>query len=498
MSNDKLEKEFREKIDGHISPIDSDALWSDIQKKRGVEQPSRKKRIIWALLGLLLICGTYCAISNLDSNSHASLNPDSTRSTNSISDSNNESLSNKKVYYSKGIKSNNRDNKNTVSSENKKSDSTQANDKTELLDQTQKSISSTSIQAKQNYTASPIKFNISDTHQNTPWSPASKFSQKENITQDGSSFKIHAPNSGLNKKELKISKDEKSKTDSNKEVNQSTKEIDKKLIADNASWLTEEVPFLEVSLLKNNIEKPSLKKIPAVTNKRSSNFEIGASFNYEYAFRSLNSNSSDSSIFGPAYAELRNESEIFVESYRASLFLRHNFKHNFRASVGVEYAQLTERFDSSIFLGSEFRMDSTINVAPIKVDSFRVRKIHNRYSSINIPVQIGKSFGKKRLSYFIDIGALLNISFEKSGQIFSSAQMNPDFLDISTPAEELQEDLFKISYMAHAGLSYQLDDKTKFELGPQFHSSFKPEVRISSIETSRSYLGLRLNLIRNF
>ena len=64
-------------------------------------------------------------------------------------------------------------------------------------------------------------------------------------------------------------------------------------------------------------------------------------------------------------------------------------------------------------------------------------------------------------------------------------------------AEGIQEGLFNLSYMIHAGLSYQLDHKTKIELGPQFHFSFKPEFIINGIETRRSYLGLRLNLIRS-
>jgi hypothetical protein len=498
MSDHKLEKEFREKIDGHISPIDSDALWSDIQKKRGQEQPSRKKRIIWALLGLLLICGIYCTISNLDTDSNFSLNPNSTTNTNSISDSKINSTTNKSANNSKSLESNNSEKKNTISSKNEKSSLTQANDKTELLDQTLKSTSGTSIQAKQSYSTSPINFNNSDAHLNTQSIPISYLIQKDDITQDGSSFKINGTNSELNKTELNISKDDKAKIDKIEKTKHNKTGVNKKLIADNTSWLTKEIPFLEVDLMKNDIEQPSLKRIPAIANKRNSNFEIGASFNYEYAFRNLNSIANDSGGIGQAYADLRNDSEKFIESYRASLFLRHNFKHNFRASVGIEYAQLTERFDSNIFLGSEFRVDSTTSLAPIKIDSFRVRKIHNRNSSINIPIQIGKSFGKKRVSYFVDLGALVNISFEKSGQIFSNTEMNLEFLDLAESFEELQQDLIKISYMIHAGISYQLNDKTKFEIGPQFHSSFKPEFRINGIETSRSYLGLRFNLIRNF
>ena len=493
MSDDKLEKEFRNKIDGHISEIDSDALWANLQEKRGVNKPSGKNKVIWVLLGLVLIGGIYCTISNLDNNS--TYNTNSTSKVPSILDPNVGSSSSNSVKDSKTLNSNSSELQNSISIENKKTDLGQSNNKTEVADQNSISTSVTTIQTENFYKGETFNINNIDRRHHPQHSVTSNKIQKESSKQEVNKFKINTSNPSLDKSKLKASEE---KINFIKESEQNNSRTDSTLIiADNASWLTDKILSLDPNMLEYNIDQPYLKKIPTVTNKKRSKFELGASFNYEYAFRNLNSTADELSIVGPAYAELRNESEKFIESYRASLFLRHNFKHNFRASVGVEYAQLTERFDSSIFIGSEFRVDSTTNAAAIKIDSFRIQKIHNRYSSINIPVQIGKSFGKRRLSYFIDIGALINISFEKSGQIFSSAQINPDFLDISTPVEELQEDLFKISYMAHTGLSYQLDNKTKIELGPQFHSSFTPEFRISSIETSRSYLGLRFNLIRS-
>ncbi len=494
MSDHKLEKEFREKLDGHISPIDSDALWADLQEKRGVKKPTRRKRVIWTLLGLLLLGGIYCTISNLNTRHHTKKNTNVPWSTSSISESNIKTSSTKSTNDSKSQHSipNEIEGSKVIHSES--SEVVPSKDKTQVVEPDTKSILDISTPTTQNYNVSSSNINHSDEHINQHWSPNSNMILQEHIKQDGSVFKINGTNTGLKKTESNIMEDEQTKADDVDKTKQYNVTINKNIIAENTSWLTNKIPLLGLSLVNNDIEQPHLKRIPS--DLGISKFEIGASFNYEYAFRNLKSTASEFSSVGPAYADLRSDSEKFIESYRASLFLRHNFKHNFRASVGIEYTQLTERFDSNIFLGSELRIDSTISVAPVKFDSFRVRKIHNRYTSLNIPIQIGKSFGKKRLSYFLDIGAMVNISFEKSGQIFSNSQMNPDFLELRSSVEELQEDLFKVSYMAHAGLSYQLDNKTKLELGPQFHSSFTPELRINSIETSRSYLGLRFNLVR--
>ena len=131
------------------------------------------------------------------------------------------------------------------------------------------------------------------------------------------------------------------------------------------------------------------------------------------------------------YKTKRKETEKFLESFAASCKYQLRHKSGFFLNSGLEYVQIDEKFvdiDSVDLYKTQDGVikivhDNTGNTTELRGQKDVVehhvwnKNIYNYYSFIEIPLEIGYSFGIKKLSYEISSGISYNIAFFKKGQV---------------------------------------------------------------------------------
>ena len=257
----------------------------------------------------------------------------------------------------------------------------------------------------------------------------------------------------------------------------------------------------QINLLVLGIEEPTyepewVEKLNA-KNNITPKTQLGVYYSYEYADRTLeHKDSIDISTLD--YIEVRNASESFVESFRAGVFLRKTFKKGFRLSSGIEYSKLTERFDAAIDLGVNLIEGEPDFIEPTFVQQTNIKKIFNRYETINIPITLGKAFNSNKWRFYIDAGLGINLNFKTKGQIFSTDE-EVEVLRLANGDGVIFKSKLAISYLASAGVSYYLNRDLSIELGPHWQSTFSSMNSDNyRLDTKHQYYGIKLGIIKTF
>ncbi len=234
-------------------------------------------------------------------------------------------------------------------------------------------------------------------------------------------------------------------------------------------------------------------------------FSNGAAFTYGKGFRTLSSKDS-----APRnYVEIRDSMETTLDAFRVNLDFVMQYKNGLYLKSGLEYGQINERFNAYIEWDStEVEPDQLVaiyyNIDGVASDrkgegevttKYWIRKKKfNRYRSIDIPIIVGyqsKRAEDKRLGWFIEGGASVNIWFKPSGEIFSSTDQ---VLDLKENA-----DLFKtrtgISLLGAAGLSYKVANKFSLWASPELKYNLQ-SITSDKNTLDQEYLnvGLRLGI----
>ena len=281
MSDNKLEKHFRDKIDGHISPIDSDALWNDIQKKRPNNEAFGMKRIILSLLvGLLLIGGICCYVSHSKKSAKTKPSPSANLNLNPITNSDQNSTSDTKNRNPESTNSKNDKETNLENNINQTSKIAKTNDKVRL--ENQKSISNSTNTTKDAYKTTTKEIHDKSDLFNMQNKSDSNTIQRVDVKLKTNKTEFNNTNSttkNLNQKASGVEKNILPLTENSGEIDN---KIDPNLIAKRSTWLTDKIALLDLSLLHFDIEQPSLKEILSVQTK--SIFIIEKSSNLKFSF----------------------------------------------------------------------------------------------------------------------------------------------------------------------------------------------------------------------
>ncbi len=501
MSDSKLERQFREKIDGHVSPIDPDALWKDIQLKQNDGRRSYKWIYLSLLVGTALIL-FYMLLPKMSLLSNKNTLKEKLNSTEIIDDKTNKESSND--HLTKEAQ------QNIIKLENN------LNTKTNTIT----SFSSETNLSETAKNGIDVKNNLHNQEENTKLKANERITKNnQNINPNGLSSRSSQDSKSTSSKDLKI---ESLKDKSNNEILPANSNLENKTEHQNKkhqlkSQFEQEIQFFEqdekaettteklvtllntipLNIFNEEFEKPILKNIKALPNKKMPSFEIGASFNYDLVSRKISVINEDS--FRLEYAQLREASERFIESYNAGLFLRKNLKAGFRLTTGIGFAQLTERFDSNIVIDSIFIPESLNSQNGIIETTVRSRKIHNRYRSINVPLTIGKTIRKNNWSFSLDVGALWTMQLEPSGSIYSNHLGGENFTKLGiNESNTAPQDMEYTSWLINGGLGYRFDNGIYIEVGPRIHSSFKSKLIAQQQLVKRHYFGLKCSLSKSF
>jgi hypothetical protein len=204
-------------------------------------------------------------------------------------------------------------------------------------------------------------------------------------------------------------------------------------------------------------------------------FSNGLAFAYGKGLRTL----SERATTPADYLQTREQAETPLDAVRINLDLMAQHQSGMYLKSGLEYEQINERFDAYIewdstevepnqILAITLAMDGTTTQttgnAEVSTTYWTRQKIYNHYHSIDIPLLLGYSSTKKdrRLGWFVEGGASLNLWFQASGKILSTT--NELLLLEDKPA--LIRAQTGLSLVGGLGLTYQVADQFSIWANP--------------------------------
>ena len=497
-------------MDGHVSPIDTEALWNDLQKKQTVPAPNKRRTLfLFFMLGLLGISLITFLCTKNNNKQQSNIKQDIQLVKDNLS-------TNGEVENHKGINAIDE----TLKAKERHTSSTNTNE-SHLLDVNANRSSSDKLE-KGSYqdgnlnqskpstkTKSSTEQDPSSSYFQKPYVKLDRFESNSDLLRDNKKDKNQFNLGELSTKESDESLFMNSKKESigaeNNKNNTAASKSDKEIAlteTNNKQSLSSiyDNPLLNIrwNLVTQDFDGPDKKvEVPEALNKlKRLNFEIGSNFNYEYVFRNIFDATDDSTFIG--YAELRDENEKFVESFRTGLFVRKTFKGGFRVTLGFNYAQLTERFENK-------RIEESVELNPNSLmgtlfTTTTQRITFNRYKSYSIPLTIGKSFQISNWAWHIDAGVLYNHQFQQSGRIFLQPDNDIEFYNLANEEDisQLNRNKQYLSWLASASVSYGFGNGIRLEFGPQIHSSFKSSLKERLTESKRHFVGMNVGLSKRF
>jgi len=539
MPDSQLEKHIKDKVGGHISPIDADALWNDIQKKR--KKPFPYWKVSGSLMVLLLLVGGVAFYLLTDSRNKQNFDTGKTATENIQSSSTVNSENSSLVKTIEEEEPHNKANNIQTKSEEQISSKTQIDSNKIFVNKDHKEqfIESLSAESKTVNTSLNRETNITNRaiSNESAITKKSKTRQSKNDLNRNKMIRKKTPQpkgiqilkqQPIEDKTVNITKSRMpSNAGDEQSINLKNNLVASKKMPETISKKEDlkitpkkmhetykppstpkTIQFLEMinaSLLNNatqlSISKPKLLQMGLL--QKTPLFELGVYTSYEYAFRQFTkANINDSTFyFSPAliqpYIKIRKDSETFVESFRAGLFLRKSFKPGFRLTSGIEFAQLTERFNAEINLG-RFTVYNGLDSSKYKiVERAHLKKIYNRYKTVNGSVLIGKKFNRQPWSFWFDAGVAFNIKFDYSGQIFRDTN-KAEVIDLATNEPSIFKDKLSLGYLVNFGLAYTFSKGYSVEIGPNFQSTSSSINQNYWLDTKHYYLGVRLSLVKQF
>ena len=214
---------------------------------------------------------------------------------------------------------------------------------------------------------------------------------------------------------------------------------------------------------------------------------------YEYAFRNLKNNSSETS----KYAQIRDSSERYVIAYSGGIRYAMTGKSGFGLRVGVSASHLVERFD---FVDAEttFIVKPTDPTQqPTVVRGKMTSQTYNRLTTFDIPLQVGFQTLNERSdwNFAVCAGDLLKLDFKTSGKI-----LNPQGVKIAFNNPN-------VVFSPKAGLSLIGNFSIKRKINEHFTLNIEPNVlyhlkplTVSDYALQQKYIktGVQLGLIYGF
>lgn len=206
------------------------------------------------------------------------------------------------------------------------------------------------------------------------------------------------------------------------------------------------------------------------------------------------------------YIQAREDTE--KNQYGWSIGARLNLHHRsgLTARLGLQYTQVGDVFDytdslatqSTTRIDSFFAADGTFlytEVTQVLIDGTLVKKIHNTYRYLDVPLLIGYEMRMGRNIISLNAGPVFNLTHTYEGQILDS-MLHPRSI---TPGKSGAIDIYKtnvgMSIYLGAGILFPVTDRLSALIEPSYLYRLKP-VTLNSYELKekRGYAGLNLGL----
>ena len=221
--------------------------------------------------------------------------------------------------------------------------------------------------------------------------------------------------------------------------------------------------------------------------------EIEVFGGYEYAFRNLKNNTSETNN----YSQVRDSSERFVVAYSGGI--RHNIvgKNGFGLRFGISASHLIERFDFVDAQTTFIVKPTDPNLPATTVRGKMTSQTFNRLTTIDIPVQFGFQTLNERSNWNFGVyaGVLVNLNFKTSGKMLNPQGKTIIFNDptvVFTPKTGL-------SLIGNFSIKRKINEHFTLNIEPNMLYHFKP-LTVSDYALQQKYLkaGLQLGIIYGF
>ncbi len=145
-----------------------------------------------------------------------------------------------------------------------------------------------------------------------------------------------------------------------------------------------------------------------------------------------------------ALLERRKETETSLESLRAGIAIRFNHHTGVYLKAGLEIGRLRERLDYSVGQDTSYTLENQIidweintngdsipifGTQTVTISSSKSWKVFNEFTTFDVPVLLGYQQKFGNWGVYGEIGAIFNISLTKKGMILDNTMTTPSELD---------------------------------------------------------------------
>ncbi len=265
-----------------------------------------------------------------------------------------------------------------------------------------------------------------------------------------------------------------------------------------------------LSLEAVNYKMAKIKPDPSCYRFRGKNGKNTLSFDVfgtpGFAPRSFESTDSESSL----YADARNKTENSQYAWGAGARINLNLQQGFSVRLGLLYEQLGDKFDYTdpkAFvkrqqIDSFFSANGTFlfsDTSYVLVFGTLIKKIHNRYTHLDIPLLLSYELPMGRATLMINAGPVLNLTSSQRGQILDST-LNPVHITAGEPDElKAYKNNLGLSIYIGAGALFPLTDNISALIEPRLLYRINPvTLDTYALKEHRSFAGLNLGIRYHF
>jgi hypothetical protein len=221
-----------------------------------------------------------------------------------------------------------------------------------------------------------------------------------------------------------------------------------------------------------------------------------------FGSRKLTSRAEDVS----SYITARDSTESSRLSWHGGLRLGYLHRSGLTLRIGGHYTVVNELFDyfDGTSTGTVIRMDTIrdaggniirIMTDTISVSGQRIKKTHNRYHTIDIPVLVGYQFIQNDWTYGIQAGPVFNAAFMKKGDILDPSGVPVTITDNADAEYPAYKDKLGLSIYVAAHIAKRIGYRTYVYAEPYLQRRLKGlTLDTYPIEQRQTNVGLSLGV----
>ncbi len=250
-----------------------------------------------------------------------------------------------------------------------------------------------------------------------------------------------------------------------------------------------ELPMLESVFVIDDV-KEKIELIHVVNQKKKTakknvtkQWELGVMGGINIIDQKYNSNSS--------FSEKLKETHQNEMSYSTGIQATLKKGKNWFVKSGIEFNENQVEFNILHVSDSTMERMSSVGLETIPAKAHRTIKWHNKYRSINVPLEIGWYKEMKKMELGISAGIGLNYMYQQKGKTINSSN---EIVEIGKAKETRPYNTLFMSYRTSPFVKYRLTSKIGIVLSPSIHWNQYGHSNVYEMNTSSLQYALNAGL----